>query len=317
MQTPKLNTFIIPYLGGELIHKCLETMYKYTPDNFYCFIIDQSIDGLDTNLRDKYKNLMIIRTAKSDLHHTGNLGHSQATNLGVQLAQTPYVTMLNDDVEFININWWQGILDTFDKVAKATPTRPAMMVNAASIKLPDWSVNRPKGDDFYILPHKENYTDEDWDFLVNQDHYVNKHLTITVGSVVDGINLYCTVVDTKKLLEVGMIDELYYPGSANDYDIGCRASMFGYRCVSSTLSWVFHHWSKTFENDELRNALVQDELKHLDLKDKWGDRFDLWGVRCTQKSCNEILSTEDGIKATCPKHPGEVYAIPETTIEQL
>lgn len=315
---PKLNTFIIPYLGGDLIYHCLETLYKYTPPNFYVFIIDQSIDGLDsTELRNKYKNLMVIRTPKSDEHYTGNIGHSQATNLGVQLAQTPYVTFLNDDVFFISGKWWDSILDTFEKVERATPSRPAIMVNAASIKLPDWSVGRPKGEDHYILPLKDEYTNEDWDFLVNQDHYVNEHLTITVGSVVDGINLYCTVVDTRKLLEVGLIDEFFYPGSANDYDIGCRASMFGYRCVSSTLSWVFHHWSKTFENDELRSQMVQSDIQHLDLKDKWGDRFDLWGVRCAREDCDEILHTTDGVKAVCPKHPDSVYAIPENTIAPL
>lgn len=317
MQTPKVNTFVIPYIAGDLLYRCLETLYKHTEPNFYVIVVDQSLGGLDPNLRDKFPNLMVIRTAKSDLHFTGNLGHSQATNLGVTLAQTPYVTFLNDDVEFVNRKWWQGVLDTFDKVAEATPTRPALLVNVASIKLPDWSVGRPKGDDHYILPYKEDYTEEDWESLVNDEHYVNEHLTITPGSVIDGINLYCSVVDTRKLLEVGLIDEFWYPGSANDYDIGCRASMFGYRCVSSTLTWVFHHWSKTFENAEQMSMLVQDELKHLNLSDKWGDRFDLWGVRCTREDCDEIVHTTDGIKATCPKHPDEVYAIPENTITPL
>lgn len=281
------------------------------------YIVDQSIEGLDPNLRDKYKNLMIIRTPKSDVHHTGNLGHSQATNLGVRLVDTPYVTFLNDDVFFISDRWWQGVLDTFEMVEKASPTRPALLVNVASIKLPDWSVGKPKGEDHYILPLKSEYTDEDWDFLVNEPHYINEHLTITPGSVIDGINLYASVCDTRRLLEVGGLDDFFYPGSANDYDVGCKASMFGYRCVGTTLSWVFHHWSKTFENDELRTTMVQNELQHLDLREKWGDRHDLWGVRCSRKDCDEIMHTKDGIKATCPKHPDSVYAIPENTIAPL
>jgi GT2 family glycosyltransferase len=303
--------------AGDLIYKCLETLYRYTPNNFYVIIVDQSLEGLDPNLRDKYKNLMLVRTPKSDIHHTGNLGHSHATNLGIQMAQTPYVTMLNDDVEFVHMGWWQGVLDTFEKVEKATPSRPALLVNVASIKLPDWSVGKPKGEDHYILPYKEAYTDEDWRYLIEEEHYVNEHLTITPGSVIDGINLYCSVVDTKRLLEVGLLDEIYYPGSANDYDLSARASMFGYRCVSSTLTWVFHHWSKTFENTEQMGLLVQDELKHLDLRDKWGDRFDLWGVRCARDDCDEIMHTTDGIKAICPKHPDSVYVIPENTIAPL
>ena len=328
MQQPKMITFIIPYLGGELIHDCLRTLYKYTPQNYYVYIVDQSAKGLDPNLRDKYKNLMIIRSPLTDQYRTGNLGHSKATNLVIPLVQTPYLCMLNDDVSFISNHWFQGVLDTFEKVEKASPTRPALLVNVGSIKLPDWSVGKPKGEDHYILPFKEEYTDEDWNFLANEEHYVNEHLTIMPGSVIDGINLYCSVVDTKKLLEVGLLDEYFFPGSANDYDLGCRASMFGYRCVGTTLSWVFHHWSTTFrsiEEGEDVASLAMPELHHGDLKEKWGTRLnkkgeevpihDLWGVRCTQ--CDEILHTDDGQRAVCPKHPDEIYAIPENTITPL
>ncbi len=318
MLIPKENTFVIPIIRDDLVLKCLETLYKHTPDNFYVYIIDQSINGIDHNLRDQYKNLMIIRPPKSDVHHTGNLGFQQATNLGIQLTQTPYVTFLNDDVEFIHKDWWQGIMDTFKQVEEATPTRPPLLVNAASIKLPDWSVGKPQGEDHYILPYKDTYTDEDWDGLVNEEHYVNEHLTIKPGSVIDGINLYCSVASTQRLLEVGLPDELWYPGSAGDYDLCCLSSMFGYRCVGTTKSWVFHHWSQTFRDSEQMYELVQDELKHLDLKEKWGDtRFDLWGVRCALDNCDEIMHTKDGVKAVCPKHPNSVYAIPENTIAPL
>ena len=315
---PKLVTFIIPIIRPDCIEACLDSLYKYTDNSiFYVYIIDQTIEGLDPKLRDHYGNLMVIRTAKSDKHPTGNLGHSQASNLGVQLTQTPYCCFLNDDVIFINSKWWQGIMDTFELVNKTTPERPAMIVNAASTKLPDWSVGRASGDDFYILPEKEEYTDADWDFLVNEDHFVNEHLTIKPGSVIDGINLYCSVCDTKKLIEVGMIDEFFYPGGANDYDLGCRASMFGYRCVGTTLSWVYHMWTVSFKSVQAQeeiHALVQDDLKHEDLRDKWGKRFDLWGVRCTK--CDEIMHTEDGRNAACPKC-NETYQMPETTIEEL
>ena len=314
---PKTFTAIIPVIRDDLVERCLETLYKYTDNIFYCYVIDQSINGLDVNLRDKYPNLMVIRAPKTDLHRTGNLGFQQAVDLGIRLVDTPYTLILNDDVEFVNSGWYAGVMDTFDKVAKASPTRPAMLVNVGSIKLPDWSVGKPKGEDHYILPYKKDYTEEDWRFLIDEPHYVNEHLEIQPGSVIDGINLYCSMADTKKLLEVGSLDHLWYPGSAGDYDLSCIASMFGYRCVGTTLSWVYHHWSQTFEDEEQMQLLVQDELKHTDLREKWADRMDLWGVRCSQKGCDEILHTDDGQKAVCPKHPNEIYAIPENSIMPL
>src|SRR5437016_2525907 len=112
MSPPKFLTVIIPCIRPDLIDRCIETLYKYTEPMFYVFIIDQTMNGLDsTALRNKYKNLMVIRTPKSDVHYTGNLGFAQATNLGIQLVSTPYFMMCNDDVEFIHKGWWKGVMD--------------------------------------------------------------------------------------------------------------------------------------------------------------------------------------------------------------
>lgn len=276
----KINTFICPIIRTDLVLRMLQTLYQNTPPNFYVVVIDQSPQGLDVNLRDIFKNLIVVRAPKTDTHTKGNLGFAMATNLGTKLTNTPYFTMVNDDVEFVHPNWWQGVVDTFEMVDKATPERPCMMVNPASIKLPDWSVGRPKGDDFYILPYKETYTTEEWNHLVHEDHYVNQYLTIQPGSVIDGVTMYCTVVKREYFEEVGPLDERFYPGGGEDYDYSCRASIYGYRCVGTTLSWVFHHWSKSFatiQEEAAVRALVDDGLRWNSNNEKWGPGFDIWG----------------------------------------
>lgn len=296
----------------------LETLYKHTEHMFYVYLIDQSVRGVDaTRLRNKYKNLMVIRTPKSDVHYTGNLGFAQATNLGIQLVQTPYFMMLNDDVEMVHPMWWSGVMETFRMVEKATPSTPAVIVNPASIRLADWSVGHPAGEDFDIIPYKQDYTDEDWRHLTKDEHYVNKHLTIKPGSVIDGVTMYASVCDTQKFLEIGLLDEQYFPGGGEDYDYSCRARMHGYRCVGTTLSWVWHHWSSSFKS--LRD---EDEMQQLKIPEiswnhnhgKWGDNFDIWGYRCTK--CKEIMLTKDGVTATCPKD-GTTYRMPESTTAPL
>lgn len=238
------------------------------------------------NLRDKYKNLMIIRTPRTDTHTKGNLGFAKATNMGISLVETPYFTMCNDDVEFINRKWWWGCMDTFDKVADATPDRPAVMVNPASIKLPDWSVGRPKGDDFYILPYKKKYSEEDWQHLVNDEHYVNEYLTIMPGTLIDGVTMYCSVVRTDRFLKIGILDERFYPGGGEDYDYNCRANLTGFRSVGTTMSWVFHHWSKSFATIQEQQAtkdLIDDKLRWNNNNEKWGENFDIWGAKDSGK----------------------------------
>lgn len=319
MTSPKLLTVITPIIRGDLVGRMLETLYAYTPNIFYTYIIDQTVAGIDsTALRNKYKNLMIIRTPKSDVNYTGNLGFAQATNLGIQLVQTPYFMMCNDDVEFIHPKWWDGVLKTFEIVEQQTPERPAVIVNPSSIKLPDWSVGREKGDDHYILPYKDEYTDDDWNYLINEDHYVNEHLTLRPGSVIDGVTMYASVCDTKRFLEVGLLDERYKPGAGEDYDYSCKAAMSGYRCVGTTHSYVFHHWSKTFkavqEEEEMRSLIIP-ELSWNNNNEKWGKNFDIWGVKCPD--CGKNMRCLEGkLAATCEdKHV--MYKMPADTIAPL
>lgn len=317
----KLLTVIIPVIRPDLIERCLQTLYEYTEPMFYVYIIDQTVHGIDsTALRNKYKNLMVIRTPKSDVHYTGNLGFAQATNLGITLVQTPYFMMCNDDVEFIHPKWWQGVLDTFELVEKQTPDRPPVIVNPSSFKLPDWSVGLPAGQHHYMLPYKEQYTDEDWDFLINEEHYVNEHLTIMPGSVVDGVTMYASVCHTQRFLDIGLLDEKFFPGSGEDYDYSCRASMMGYRSVGTTLSYVFHHWSATFralqEEDDVKRLQIP-ELNWNQTNEKWGDGFDIWAVKCPKCSEGMYLEKPHDKYARCKKHPEIKYEMPDSTIMPL
>ena len=309
----KLLTFSIVVIRPDLLESCLDTLYKYTdPLIFNVIVVDQTLKGIDVNLRDKYQNLMIIRSPKTARFYTGNLGFQKANNLALALTETPYFVFWNDDVEAIHAGWVEGVMETFRKVEKATPARPALLVNVASIKLPDWSVGKPKGEHHYILPYKKQYTDEDWDFLVNEPHFVNEHLTITPGSVIDGINLYASVAKTDLLRKIGL-DERWHPGSAGDYDLCSIASMHGYRCIGTTLSWVYHHWSVSFaaiQDEQDTSSLVIPELYQGDLRTKWGDRFDLWGTKCLK--CDSILHIGEDYDniAVCSKHPTQKFTIP-------
>src|SRR5690606_5320699 len=141
--------------------------------------------------------------------------------------------------------------------------RLPVIVNPSSTKMPDWSMGRPSGEDHFVIPYKEKYEPADWDSLVNEEHYVNDLLTLKPNSVIDRITLYRSVADTRRFLDIGYIDERYYPGGAEDYDFCCRASMRGYRSVGTTKSWVFHHWSKTLNAEDAMKIkeTVDDDLR--------------------------------------------------------
>jgi hypothetical protein len=222
--------------------------------------------------------------------------------------ETPYFTLCNDDVEFIDSSWWSGVVKTFEKIEKSTPERPAIIVTPSSIKLPYWSIGQEK--DFEIIPYKE-YTKEDYDYLLNNDHKITETFTISKDTVIDGITMYCSVFDTEKVKRVGLLDEENYPGGAEDYDYCCRANMLGYRCVGTTDSWVYHHWGKSFQYWSENIAKMDNSLAHNDNSGKWGKDFDIWGVKCP--TCTEAMRIIPGTNyATCSKQHTK-YKMPPIT----
>ncbi len=322
MPSSIINTVIFSPIRTDLIDRALETLYRHTVPNFKVIVVDQTVDGLDQNrLRDTYRNLTYMRTPRTEMYKTGNFGFSKANNLAIKLVDTPYFTICNDDVEFLNRQWWDGTMEAFKAVDDATPDTPCLMVCPGSIKLPDWSVGRPSGDDFYIMPYKRYYSNEEYEWLVNEPHYVNEHLTLMPGSVIDGVTLYCPVIKTEHFKTVGgALDERFWPGGAEDYDFACRISMRGFRGVGTTMSWVFHHWSKSIgpEGDEIRDKLNEPELRFGDHNQIWGydennkPYHDIWGIEC--RDCGKTrVRTTDNVTAACPEC-GWKFKIPPITL---
>jgi hypothetical protein len=276
------NTFVIPIVRDDLIERCLETLYARTPPGFYVYVVDQSPGGMPLELlRGRYENLLVLRTPRTATHTTGNLGFSKAVNLGLALVETPYATLCNDDVEFIHPDWWDGVLRTFARVERLTPAQPAAIVTPISVKLPFWSIGRAKGEDHYVMPYQAEWSEQDWAFLVGQSHYVNERLTIRPHTYNAGAELFCSVVHMERMRTVGPINERFYPGGGEDYDYSRRVKLHGYCCVSTSESWVFHHWGSSVR-------LVLAERARADDKLRWNDLSSLWGAGVARTSVRDM-----------------------------
>jgi GT2 family glycosyltransferase len=265
------NTFVIPVIRDDLLDRCLETLYERTPSGFYVYVVDQTPHGLEgERLRDAYCDLLILRTPRTKTHRSGNLGFAKAVNLAMAMVQTPYATICNDDVEFIHPKWWPAIMDVFGRVERDRPGRPPVIVNPISVKLPHWAIGNKPGDDHLVMPYQETWSDDDWEFLVGERHVVNERLTIRPRTYADGVEMFCSVVPMDRFRRVGMLNERFYPGGGEDYDFNRRAAVYGYSCVSTTQSWVFHHWG-------MSRHCVRANVATIDAKLSWNNLGELWG----------------------------------------
>lgn len=287
---PIENTLIVPIIRPDFIKRMLETLQKHTT-NYRVIVIDQSNSDVEKECKGLYH--LWVKSYR-------NLGFSKAMNLGAQMSNTPYITMANDDIEFIDPRWWQGIKDTFamdEKIVAVNPMSPregAWGYGLTDQNKDTWTPRegfaRDPDDPESVVPVRDGkpftykeFTPEDYDFLLND------HPTWTKDTLCDGIAMFFTVFKREGLKEIGLLDERFYPGSGEDYDMMGRIYScawpvdrekcdpdFHRRAVGTTKSWIWHWWGKSKEKvGTLDIQMSRDQWNHINLL--WPDGFDTWG----------------------------------------
>ena len=291
----KLNTFVVfPVIPGY-IEAFLRTLHQFTPPNFQVIVVDQTKDGI-YDLVKPYNVELYIRSYR-------NLGFSKAANIGARLATTPYITIANDDVEFINSAWWQGIEDTFSTDEKI------IAVNPNSPKIAMWGYGMDHYTKFELLRKEDCATEQGYRYLVDGDY--SNHSLSTVSDkgetkplpnsfalkqagVIDAIATWFTVFKRDKYWALGGFDEKYYPGGGEDQDINARAYSKGLRMVGTMKSWVWHHWSSSRDHPE-KLPKLNDELVWNNHDELWppdwneGHHMDPWGHYTNSKGVRTPL----------------------------
>lgn len=93
----KLSIIIINWNVGELLKKCLESIFKYAKN------IDCQLIIIDNNSRDGSQKLLselkILNDKVEIILNKKNLGFARAVNMGLRRAQGEYILLLNPDTQ--------------------------------------------------------------------------------------------------------------------------------------------------------------------------------------------------------------------------
>ena len=261
------NTFIFNPIRPDFIDRCLDTLYKYTSCDFRVILIDQTVDGIYDQVKDKVD--LYLRSKRI------NLGFAKSSNEGMIHAlhwKSKFVTPCNDDIEFINKNWWEGAVKTFEYYPTAGLVNPYSVIDR----------NEAEG----RLPYKEEYSEADYQFLLQT------HRNGTVPWVMDGICMWMPIFRREILEEVGLYDERFYPGGWEDYDFNTRLYKKGYKCLGTAGAFVYHHWGKS--KDDTERGLI--ETPTIDRSRVWNDLSSLYGGK-------------HDIYGNCPDRTSEVATV--------
>ncbi len=287
-------TFTYPIIRTDFIDKSIQTLFQFTDNSkFRVIIVDQSMNGWNGKevTRVLEHGGKIIRQRNGGFAYGANTGLIHGLRWG-----TPYLAVINDDVELIYSGWWEDLLEEF----KTDPRIIAL--NPECPKVAMWGYGMTGGEYVEILPYKEHYTEEDIAYLksgnYNESEIKSRHpfvipkpFPFTKRGVIDGFAGWLPVFKREGLLEVGLYDERFVWGGGEDYDMMCRAYSCAWpidrtvcdpkyhkRMVSSMRSWVWHHWGKSKdESQTLDPRLFEGREGWNRLDDLWTPYCDPWG----------------------------------------
>lgn len=272
------NTYIFNPVRPDFIQRALDTLYKYTyMDDSRVVVIDQTLDGLKLDPRQVH---LVIRPYR-------NLGFSKSMNEGIIHAMhwgSQYITCTNDDIEYIDDRWWDGILETFDKYERV------MAVNPECPRIPLWGYGRPHGEYVDLLPYQDVYDPIQYSWLLEGDFArIKKEQGLPAtfpehkSGVTDAIATWHTTFKREFFEKIGLWEERFYPGGAEDYDLNARAYRENYRMLGTTKSWIWHWWGQSKDVTQGAGLPVVDKLRWANTDQLYppelndGQRMDPWG----------------------------------------
>jgi hypothetical protein len=117
----KETTVVIPnYNGIEHLQLCLETLARQTHGDFDILMVDNgSKDGSVEFVRSNHPRVQIVQ-------FDTNRGFAPAVNEGIRRAQSPYIILLNNDIELAP-SWIEQMIGTLKKYPDAGAAASKMM----------------------------------------------------------------------------------------------------------------------------------------------------------------------------------------------
>jgi len=210
---PLVSIVVLNWNGAQYIEKLITSLLKQSYDNYEILFIDNgstdnSLDLIQAKFRDNCK-LRILPLKK-------NYGFAKGNNIGFKVARGKYVIVLNNDTEVP-----PNFIEEMVRIAEADET-----VGAVGCKVQGYD-GRINGAPVFM---KSGFVKGIWE----------DRLSIYTAPILCLAPIGCAVLYRKRLIEIlGGYDEDYW-SDWEDYDLGWRIVIYGYKCVYTPLTYCLH-----------------------------------------------------------------------------
>lgn len=213
-------TVVIPnYNGKHFLKTCLDSLAVQTSNEFQVLVVDNgSSDGSVAFMEREYPWVKILALKE-------NTGFCGGVNAGIKASKTPYVLLLNNDVEAD-----PAFVEQMLKAIRGS--KKIFSVSSKMVQFYDRKKIDDAGDLYCILG---------WAFQRGVGHSIREYRSCSrVFSACGGAAIYRHSVFEK----IGYFDEQHF-AYLEDIDVGYRARIFGYQNLYCPKAVVYHVGSGT------------------------------------------------------------------------
>jgi GT2 family glycosyltransferase len=213
---PPRVTVVIPNWNGErFLEICLGSLRAQTFGDFETVLVDNgSSDSSVAFVEENFPEVRLLRLPE-------NLGFSAAANAGIRAAEADLIVLLNNDTE-VDSGWLEALVRAADEHPEAG-FFASKLVDFRNRRLLDGAGDALRRSGLpYRLGHGE----------IDRGQFEREAF---VFSACAAAALYRRSV----FEEIGLFDEDFF-SNCEDWDVGFRAQLAGYRCVYVPGSVVYH-----------------------------------------------------------------------------
>ena len=236
----KISIVIPSWNGIDLLHKCLDSIYKLDEFkdsiNEVVVIDDFSTDGTSEFVRERFPQVKLFRNKK-------NMGFGWTCNRGVKEAANELIVLINNDI-IVTRDFIRPLKEHFrdEKVFAVTPK-----LYGWDWKTFLWGMHMGRVQDGYIRLWNEAETG-------NSDRIYEPSPSIfAIGGAM--------VFRRNDFLWLGGFDEIYRPNCWEDIDISYRAWKRGLKVIYEPKSLLYHKGRATLSYE--RHKEIKNELSFM------------------------------------------------------
>lgn len=188
----KLSAIIVTYNSEKDIYDCLSSIFQNNnlEDELEVIVVDNNSNHfaeMKQKIREQYADTVTI------IQNTKNGGYGQGNNIGIRIAQSPYVAIINPDIRFITPIFKQMVqcLENDDRIAmcsgKQYGSNMLPFTSFFSIFTLPWWFGRPLE---YVSRRILDHYFFQWEYLSGAFFIMRKDIINDIGLFDENIFMY-------------------------------------------------------------------------------------------------------------------------------